>query len=68
MSDAPIPPVPDPGDAMPDLTARRPDVVRRLIERGVPARALQALLPDWEVFIQDAAAAPDLSSLNPPGR
>lgn len=41
-----------PGDTtVTDLTARRPDVLRRLIERGVPAHTLQTLLPDWEPFL-----------------
>lgn len=35
---------------MTDLTARRPDVLRRLIDRGVPADTLQTLFPDWEPF------------------
>lgn len=37
-----------------DLVARRPDVVRRLIERGVPAATLQTLLPDWESVVAAA--------------
>lgn len=45
----------DPGDTMPDLTARRPEVVRRLLERGVSVRALRALLPEWDLVIQEAA-------------
>lgn len=43
----------DPADAVPDLTARRPEVVRRLLDRGVPPRTLQALLPGWEVAVRE---------------
>lgn len=32
---------------VPDLVARRPDVLRRLLERGVPPQALRTILPDW---------------------
>ncbi len=39
------------GAGMIDLNARREDVVRRLIERGVPERTLRALFPDWESMI-----------------
>lgn len=41
-----------------DLTARRPDVIRRLLERGVPAETLQTLLPDWDVALADALSEP----------
>lgn len=49
-------PVQDEGaaDDMPDLTEHRPEVVRRLLARGVPPRALEALLPGWELLITDA--------------
>ena len=30
---------------------RRRDLVRRLVDRGVPTRTLEALLPGWEVEI-----------------
>lgn len=45
----------DLGDSMNDLVARRPDVVRRLIDRGVPARTLRALLPEWDPLIREAS-------------
>lgn len=41
-----------------DLTARRPDVVRRLIERGVPATTIRTLLPDWEPVVAAAISPP----------
>jgi hypothetical protein len=41
---------------MTDLTARRAEVIRRLLARGVPPRALRALLPDWDPLIQEASA------------
>lgn len=41
-----------------DLVARRPDVLRRLLERGVPARTLGTMLPGWEPFL-DLAQAED---------
>ena len=41
-----------------DLTARRPDVLRRLIDRGVPADTLQMLFPDWEPFFDVALGEP----------
>lgn len=56
MTSAPLPLELDPGDAMPDLTARRPEVVRRLLDRGVSARALRALLPAWEPVIDQAVS------------
>lgn len=43
---------------VPDLTARRPDVLRRLLERGVPAETLQTLLPDWDVALATALNEP----------
>lgn len=44
------------GDTMTDLTARRCEVVRRLLDRGVPALALRALLPGWDPVIQEAVS------------
>lgn len=44
------------GDTMTDLTARRCDVVRRLLDRGVPPLALRALLPGWDPVIQEAVS------------
>jgi hypothetical protein len=41
-----------------DLTARRPDVVRRLLERGVPVTTLQTILPDWEPFLATVLTEP----------
>lgn len=41
-------------DAVPDLREHRPEVVRRLLARGVSPRVLEALLPGWELFITDA--------------
>lgn len=43
------------GEAVPDLTERRPEVVRRLLARGMPPRALEALLPGWELLVPEAA-------------
>lgn len=43
-------------DAVADLTERRPEVVRRLLARGVPPRALEAVLPGWEVLLDQAEA------------
>lgn len=45
-------------NTVPDLTARRPDVLRRLLERGVPAETLQTLLPDWDVALATALSEP----------
>lgn len=53
----PRPDATDVGDTMSDLTARRADVVRRLIDRGVPVRTLRALLPDWDPLIQEASSS-----------
>lgn len=36
---------------------RRTEVVRRLMDQGVPVRALEALLPGWESAIADALAS-----------
>lgn len=35
---------------------RREEVVRRLLDRGMPLRALEALLPGWEDAIAAATA------------
>lgn len=49
----------DPGGPdVTDLTARRPDVLRRLLDRGVPAGTLQALFPDWGPFFDAALSEP----------
>lgn len=37
-----------------DPVSHRTDVVRRLLDRGVPVRALEALLPGWEGPIAEA--------------
>ena len=47
----------DVGDTVSDLTARRADVVRRLIDRGVPPRTLRALLPDGDPLIREASSS-----------
>lgn len=57
MTGATQPDVTDVGETMSDLTARRVDVVRRLLERGVPVRTLRALLPDWDPLIQEASSS-----------
>lgn len=41
-------------DVTADLAARRPEVLRRLLDRGVPPRTLQTLLPGWEPFLAAA--------------
>lgn len=41
-----------------DLTARRPEVLRRLLDRGVPAGTLQTLFPDWEPLFDAALSEP----------
>lgn len=41
-----------PGDP---VFARRLEVVARLVQRGMPVRVLQALLPDWDDAISSAA-------------
>jgi hypothetical protein len=33
---------------------RRPEVVRRLLERGIPTTVLVAMLPDWEPLLEEA--------------
>lgn len=43
-------------DVTADLAARRPEVLRRLLDLGVPHATLQLLLPGWEPFL---AAAQD---------
>lgn len=46
-------------DVTPDLSARRPEVLRRLLERGVPAETLGMILPGWEPFLAEATAGPE---------
>ena len=41
-------------DGQDPVLARRLDVVTRLLERGMPVRVLEALLPEWDAAI-DAA-------------
>lgn len=41
-----------PGDP---VFARRLEVVARLMQRGMPARVLEALLPGWDDAIRSAA-------------
>jgi hypothetical protein len=41
------------------LAARRPAVVRRLLESGVTAGALAAVLPEWDDLIRAAARDAD---------
>lgn len=48
-------------DSATDLIARRPEVLRRLIDRGVPAQTLTTILPGWEPFL-DAALAQRVAS------
>lgn len=43
---------------VPDLTARRPEVLRRLLERGVPAGTIQLLFPEWETVLAVALDEP----------
>lgn len=38
-----------------DVEARRADIVVRLLERGMSARVLRALLPGWDEAIRTAA-------------
>lgn len=45
------------GRAQDDHHERRMHVVRRLMEQGMPVRALEALLPGWEEAIADAVSA-----------
>lgn len=45
---------PEEGRRRVDPVTHRTDVVRRLVERGVPVRALEALLPGWEGPIAEA--------------
>lgn len=40
-----------------DVGARRAEIVARLLERGIPVRALQGLLPGWDDAIETAANA-----------
>lgn len=45
-----------------DLASRRPEVLRRLLARGVPASTLQTILPDWEPFLAAALSEPSTSA------
>lgn len=45
-----------------DLAARRSDVARRLLDRGLSVETLTAVLPDLEVAIRTAAADVDAPS------
>lgn len=45
-------------NTVPDLIARRPDVLRRLLERGVPAETIQVLFPDWDTVLAAALSEP----------
>jgi hypothetical protein len=45
-------------DVTTDLAARRADVLRRLLDRGVPPRTLETLLPGWEPFLTAALLPP----------
>lgn len=49
---------PDTETTVPDLIARRPDVLRRLLERGVPAQTIQLLFPDWDGVLAVALGEP----------
>lgn len=44
------------GRAQDDHHERRMRVVRRLMEQGMPVRALEALLPGWEEAIAEAVS------------
>lgn len=48
------------GGALLDLSDHREVVVRRLLDRGVTATTLRALLPDWDGLIV-RVATPDAS-------
>ncbi len=41
-------------DVTVDLTVHRAEVLRRLLERGVPAATLGLILPGWEPFLAEA--------------
>jgi hypothetical protein len=45
-------------DVIADLADRRADVLRRLLDRGVPPRTLETLLPGWEPFLTAALLPP----------
>lgn len=47
---------------VPDLIARRPDVLRRLLERGVPAQTIQLLFPEWDSVLTTALNEPARAS------
>lgn len=42
---------------VPELVRHRTDVVRRLLDRGLSPRVLEALLPDWAPLIAEASGA-----------
>lgn len=42
------------GDVIADLAERRPEVIRRLLERGVAPATLETLLPGWEPVFRAA--------------
>lgn len=46
-------------DVRAQLVARRSQVVRRLIDRGMTAGTLTQLLPDWEPFVAAAVTRPE---------
>lgn len=48
----------DAGEVSEDLTERRPEVVRRLLDRGVPLQTLRALFPDWDRVLGEAGDLP----------
>lgn len=50
---------PSPETPVPDLIARRPEVIRRLLALGVPAQTLRTLLPDWDVVVAEALSEPE---------
>ncbi|MFP5310100.1 MAG: hypothetical protein ACLGIR_11050 [Actinomycetes bacterium] len=37
-----------------DLTSHRPDVCRRLLERGLSVDVLRTILPEWDPWIVEA--------------
>lgn len=49
---------PHPETTVPDLAARRPDVLRRLLDLGVPPQTLRTLLPEWDAVLTDALSEP----------
>lgn len=51
-------PTRDTGEDMTDLAARRPEVVRRLLDRGIPSQTLKTILPGWEHVIEQVSIVP----------